>query len=420
MGGSPDQALDYRLLFESAPGLYLVLSPDLKIVGVSEAYLRATMTQREAILGRGLFEVFPDNPEDPGATGASNLRASLDRVIAQRIPDTMAVQKYDVRRPDSEGGGFEERYWSPRNLPVLGRNHELLHILHCVEDVTDFVRLRDRRAEESRHTVELRRKADRMEHEVFQRAQEVQQTNLMLRAANAELEQFAYVASHDLQSPLRSIRAYCQLLAEQDQGALDATAEEHIRSIEAGAEQMQALISGLLAMSVIGRKEAAATLVDFEALLERVLVQLHGLIQERGAEITHEPLPAVPGHELELNQLLQNLIGNAIKFQPGAAPSVHIGARRDGSFWRFSVTDQGIGIEPGHHKEIFNMFQRLHPAIRFAGSGIGLAICEKVVRHHRGRIWVESAPGRGSTFHFALPAAGDTGLRPTTATDTSA
>src|SRR5947199_1684476 len=134
---------DFRALFESAPGLYLVLTADLKIVAASDAYLRATMTKREEILGRGLFDVFPDNPDDPHATGARNLRASLDRVLQNRVPDTMPVQKYDIRRPESEGGGFEERYWSPVNSPVF-MDGRMPYIIHRVEDVTEFVRLSSR------------------------------------------------------------------------------------------------------------------------------------------------------------------------------------------------------------------------------------------------------------------------------------
>ncbi|MFN7976085.1 MAG: PAS domain-containing protein, partial [Acidobacteriota bacterium] len=140
----PDTA--FRSLFESVPGLYLVLAPDLTIVAVSDAYLAATMTRRDAILGRGIFDVFPDNPDDPGATGVSNLRASLDRVRVHRAADTMAVQKYDIRRPESEGGGFEERFWSPVNSPVLGPGGDLVFIIHRVEDVTEFVRLKEQRS----------------------------------------------------------------------------------------------------------------------------------------------------------------------------------------------------------------------------------------------------------------------------------
>ena len=159
----PKEQPDFRALFESAPGLYLVLTPELTIVAVSDAYARATMTRREDIVGRGLFDVFPDNPDDPGATGTANLRASLDRVLESRAADTMAVQKYDIRKPESEGGAFEERYWSPRNSPVVGAAGAVAYIIHEVEDVTDFVRLKQQGAAERKVTEELRSNAARME-----------------------------------------------------------------------------------------------------------------------------------------------------------------------------------------------------------------------------------------------------------------
>ncbi len=164
---------NFRALFESAPGLYLVLTPDWRIVAASDAYLNATMTRREDLLGRGLFEVFPDNPDDPAASGVRNLKASLDRVHSERVADTMAVQKYDIRRSESEGGGFEERFWSPINSPVLNAAGEIDYIIHRVEDVTEFVRLRRRGSEQDEVTVELRTRAEKMAAEIYLRAQKV-------------------------------------------------------------------------------------------------------------------------------------------------------------------------------------------------------------------------------------------------------
>jgi signal transduction histidine kinase len=164
-----------------------VLHRDLTIVAVSDAHLHATMTRREEILGRGLFDVFPDNPDDPGATGARNLRAALQQVIQNRAPDAMAVQKYDICRPEFEGGGFEERFWSPVNSPVLGSSGELLYIIHRVEDVTEFVRLKQLGSEQRKLADELQSRAASMEMEVYLRAQEVQEANRRLRTANEEL-----------------------------------------------------------------------------------------------------------------------------------------------------------------------------------------------------------------------------------------
>ena len=190
---------DFRVLFESAPGLYLVLTPDLYIVAVTDAYLQATMTTREAVLGRHLFDVFPDNPDDPSATGVGNLGASLERVKATRRADVMPVQKYDIRRPAAEGGGFEEHYWSPINTPVPGPDNQIAYIIHRVEDVTEFVRLKQRRREQDEVTDLLRERAGQMEAEVYQRAQELLAANQQLRTANTVLNQL-YRQIEDLTS----------------------------------------------------------------------------------------------------------------------------------------------------------------------------------------------------------------------------
>lgn len=168
---------DFQALFESAPGLYLVLTPALTILAVSDAYLRATMTKRGEILWRHLFDVFPDNPDDPTATGVSNLRASLNRVVQNRSSDAMAVQKYDIRRPESDGGGFEERHWSPVNSPVLGAKGEVAYIIHHVKDVTEFIRLKQTGSEQHRITEELRTRTGEMEAEIFRRVQHIQEVN---------------------------------------------------------------------------------------------------------------------------------------------------------------------------------------------------------------------------------------------------
>jgi len=207
---APFPVPEYKVLFESAPGLYLILLPDdpvFTIVAASDAYLAATMTRRDEIVGRGVFEVFPDNPADAEATGVRNLHASLGHVIRTRAADAMAVQKYDIRRPDSEGGGFEERFWSPINCPVLDSRQSVAWIIHRVEDVTDFIRLREKEAAQALRT-------DQMEAEVFRRAREVQDANRRLRAANEELarlrEEDSLLARRALE---RSERRYRTLVA---------------------------------------------------------------------------------------------------------------------------------------------------------------------------------------------------------------
>ena len=236
------KAPDFQVLFESAPGLYLVLTPTLTIVAVSDAYLKATMTKREKILGRGLFEVFPDNPDDPAATGVRNLRASLDRVLTHRAPDTMAVQKYDIRRPESEGGGFEERYWSPVNSPVLGADGKVAYIIHRVEDVTAFVHLKQSGSEQYRITEELRSRAAEMEAEVYRRAQQIQEVNNQLRT-ELEARKLAEEALRDSEERFRAV-------AETATDAIVAADKSgHITYFNQGAER----IFGYAARDVISR-----------------------------------------------------------------------------------------------------------------------------------------------------------------------
>jgi signal transduction histidine kinase len=193
---SSSSTLDFRTLFESAPGLYLVLTPKLEIVAVSDAYLRATMTTREQILGRGIFEIFPDNPDDPAATGVRNLKASLDRVLQNRRADVMPLQRYDVRRPKDPHGPFEHRYWSPFNSPVLGSNGRVEFIIHRVEDVTEFVQLQQARQQWQEQTAALETRAAQMESEVYLRSQEVAESNQRLRVANEQLGRLYQRISH--------------------------------------------------------------------------------------------------------------------------------------------------------------------------------------------------------------------------------
>jgi signal transduction histidine kinase len=232
----------------------------------------------------------------------------------------------------------------------------------------------------------------------------LQESVAALEKSNAELEQFAYVASHDLQSPLRNVISFAQLLQRRHAEGLDAKGGEYLETIVHSAGHMQQLIADLLAFSRIGRSRAESVPVDTGALLDEVRRELAARIDEKGAEVTHDDLPVVAGSPGELHQLLQNLVENGLKFQNGRAPRVHVFARPAEDGWEFSVRDNGIGIRPEHVGRIFKMFERLHDTEQYPGTGIGLAICKKIVEQHGGRIWVESESGAGSTFHFTLPA----------------
>jgi len=225
-----------------------------------------------------------------------------------------------------------------------------------------------------------------------------------LKRSNAELEQFAYVASHDLQEPLRMVSSYTQLLMRRYGDKLDGDAREFTAFIVDGATRMKQLIEDLLAYSRVGTRDKNFKPVDAGSSLGRALTNLRAAIQDSGATVTHDPLPTIPCDEVQVAQLFQNLIGNALKFRkPDAAPAVHVGAADQGAEWEFMVRDNGIGIEPQYFQRIFMVFQRLHDKGEYPGTGIGLAIVKKVVERHGGRIWVQSQPGAGTTFHFTMP-----------------
>jgi PAS domain S-box-containing protein len=224
-----------------------------------------------------------------------------------------------------------------------------------------------------------------------------------LARSNKELEQFGYVASHDLQEPLRMVTGFVTLLQQRYQGRLDANADEYIGFAVEGVTRMQALITDLLAYSRVGDKVKALAPADLGAALVRALANLKTSIEEVGAVIMGDELPTVSGNPGQLTQLFQNLIGNAIKFRGERKPEIHVGAERKDGEWLFAVRDNGIGLDMKHKDRIFQVFQRLHTREAYPGTGIGLAICKKIVERHGGRIWVESQPGQGSTFYFTMP-----------------
>ena len=390
----------FRALFDSLPGLYLVLAPDLKIVAVSDAYLQATMTEREGILGRAVFDVFPDNPDDPRATGAANLRASLTRVLRTGRADTMAIQKYDIRRPD---GTFEERYWSPVNSPVLGADRSIEYIIHRVEDVTDFVKQKE---QATGGDGDVQNRVERMEAEMFRSSQQVQAANHQLRAANAELEAFSYSVSHDLRAPLRHIDGFADLLGNHAGASLDDKSRRYLKTISDSAKRMGALIDDLLVFSRIGRAEMRRTTVDLNALTEEVIQDLRAEVGERNVVWKRHELPTVDGDPALLRQVLVNLLSNAVKYTRPRDPTViEIGYMQSKNEDTILVGDNGVGFDMAYVGKLFGVFQRLHRAEEFEGTGIGLANVQRIVLRHGGRVWAEGKLGEGATFFFSLPAA---------------
>lgn len=276
--------------------------------------------------------------------------------------------------------------------------------VECIKQgVTDYV-LKDSLA---RLSVALRGALkDKKSREERQRAQaSLAEKVEELARSNRDLEQFAYVASHDLQEPLRMVGAYTQLLAERYRGKLDEQADKYINYAVDGAERMQSLIHDLLAFSRVGRQETELRHINCNEAVGQALKDLQGAITESGAVIHHENLPWLNANQSQLKQVFQNLIGNAIKFRGSNIPVIHISAERRGAEWIFSVADNGIGISAEHAENVFIIFNRLHTRTEYPGNGIGLAICKKIIERHRGRIEAMSREGGGTIFRFTLPVA---------------
>lgn len=236
--------------------------------------------------------------------------------------------------------------------------------------------------------------------------EEQKHTAAELQRINDELQQFAHIVSHDLNEPLRTVSSFVQLLAKRYQGNLDTDADEFIEFTVDGIKRMQALIHDLLAYTRVGGQAQTFTAVDCETVLTRVLGDLHLAIRDSAATVTRDPLPTIPGDATQLGLVFQNLIGNALKFRGPESPHIHVSARRAGKQWVFAVRDNGISIDPQQAERIFQVFQRLHPRKAYPGTGMGLAICKKIVERHGGRIWVESAPDQGCTFFFTISGRG--------------
>ena len=400
--------LDFQSLFEAAPGSYLVLDPDLVIVAVSDAYLRDTMTVRERILGRGLFEVFPDNPDDPEATGEGNLRASLDRVRRERVPDTMAVQKYDIRRPEADGGGFEVRFCSPVNSPVTGPDGDLAFIIHCVEDVTEFVRLEQLGTAQEHVTADLRLRNARIEEEVRQRSMELRAAKEEADRANTAKSEYLSRMSHELRTPLNAILGFAQLLELEE---LTDEQNENLHFILNAARHLLALINEVLDIAAIeaGRLPlslepvAVADVVAETVSLIRPLADQHQVLL-----VTQSQSPAahVMGDRQRLKQILLNLLSNAVKYNRQGG-TVEFGFEpAPEERLRVQVIDTGLGIPEAAMDQLFVPFERLgNEETGVEGAGLGLPLSKRLAEAMGGTLEVSSNIGQGSTFWVELPVA---------------
>jgi PAS domain S-box-containing protein len=352
----------YRGLLEAAPDAMVVVNTGGEIVLLNVQAEKQFGYRRDELLGQPVKNIIPQGFAE--RLVADGLRSAAE-ALAQQIGT--GIELIGRRRDGSE-------------FPI----EIMLSPLDSAEGILVTAAIRD---------ISARKQAE------LHLARMVEE----LKRSNEELGQFAYIASHDLQEPLRMVASYTQLLARRYKGKLDADADEFITFAVDGANRMQRLIQDLLEFSRVGTKGKALLATSSEAALRQALMNLRGAIEDSGALVTHDALPSVLADEVQLVQLFQNLVGNAIKYQNPGIPRVHVCATAEaGNTWLFSVRDNGLGIDPQYFERIFGMFQRLHKREEFAGTGIGLAICKKIVERHGGRISVDSRPGQGSIFHFTL------------------
>ncbi len=362
LSGSTASEAKYRGLLEAAPDAMVVVNQAGEIVLLNVQAEKQFGYRRDELLGQPVKNLIPEGfAERLVADDLRSAEDALDQTIGTGI-ELMALRK--------DGSAF----------PI----EIMLSPLDSAEGVLITAAIRD---------ISMRRAAEVL---LLQKINE-------LNRSNHELEQFASIASHDLQEPLRMVASYTQLLSRRYKGKLDSDADEFIAFAVDGANRMKGLIRDLLAYSRINTQSGGLTNTSSESALLRALVNLRGAISDSGALVTHDPLPAVMADETQLVQLFQNLVSNAIKYRKPGVAEIHVSAAAaDAKRWTFAVQDNGMGIDPRYFERIFGMFQRLHKREDIEGTGIGLAICKKIVERHGGVISVKSEPGRGSTFSFAM------------------
>jgi signal transduction histidine kinase len=384
---------EFRNLFESSPGLFLVLLPDFTIVAVTDAYLSATKTKRDDILRRCLFEVFPDNPDDPSATGVANLKASLLKVLKTKAPDTMATQKYDIPLPESEGGGFEERYWSPLNCPVLDINSQVTHIIHRVEDVTEFIRLKEKGAEEIfRLNDALKVNAIKLEAALEQE-----------KALGELKSRFVSMASHEFRTPLSTILSSAELIESFILLGQVAKTQKHIDRIRKSVKNLTDILNDFLSIDRLqsGKILSDSTQFNLKDFLEDIVIELDGTGKaSQSIKFHFSGNQEVFIDKKIIKNIVLNLLSNAIKY---SSTDVHLNATVNDGTVAIEVKDQGIGIPENEHQHLFELFFRATNATTIQGTGLGLNIVKRYLQLIGGTIDFVSEESKGSTFTVRFP-----------------
>lgn len=410
MASKASRAVDYKKVFESSPGLYLLLDPDLKIVAVTKNYARATKTDPHAIIGRGIFEIFPDNPNDPHADGVATLGASLQRALSTKIPDTMAVQKYDIQLPESEGGGFQVKYWSPCNTPVLDENDEVIYIIHEVADVTEFILLKETEKEY----------VEKADAEIYRRAQEIQKANQELREAHKELAkmyekvkemdilktQFFSNVSHELRTPLTLIMGPAQELLEDK--TLTNEQRQFLEMILRNSAILLRHVNDILDVSKLeaGKMDVTYSQCNLAELVRLTASNFESIMQAKQIKYVVEAPGEINAEvdEEKIQRILMNLLSNAYKFVPHKGV---VSCKLDitNGLAKIIIQDNGPGVAPQMRQAIFERFHQGDGSAtrKYGGTGLGLSIVKEFTELHHGKVWVTDAEGGGSAFMVEIP-----------------
>lgn len=365
------------------------LDRDFNFVRVNEAYANTCGYNVDEMIGKNHFDLYPHLENE---------------AIFKKVVDTGEPVEYHNKPfefPDQPERGVT--YWDWTLTPVKSKN-EVIGLIFSLFETTNSINAQERMQKILENEKQLTEELQVTNEELMNTQGELSKAINSLKISNKELEQFAYVASHDLQEPLRMVSSFTQLLERRYKNQLDEDADDYINFIVEGAQRMKKLIDDLLTFSRLNTQAKKFELVNMDTTLKDVMSYLQTSINEINAKVTSDTLPIVMGDPTQLIQLLQNLIANAIKFQGDDPPRIHVSAVEIGDNWMIGVDDNGIGIDESHQKQIFNVFKRLHTNSEYPGTGIGLSICKRIVERHNGKIWVESELGKGSTFYFTIPA----------------
>jgi PAS domain S-box-containing protein len=394
MSGDPTQSSEsdakYRGLLEAAPDAMVVVNQSGEIVLLNVQAEKQFGYRRDELLGQKVKNIIPEG-------FAERLIADGTRSAAEALAQQIGTG-IELLGRRKDGSQFPiEIMLSPLE------SAEGILVTAAIRNISVRKKSEEHSAKLENQAVSLQRTRDELELRVVERTKELAVAVQVLERSNLELKQFAYVASHDLQSPLRSISGFVQLLKLEYEGKLDEQAQDWIRRTVQSIAQMQTLIRDLLSYSRVDARSRPFEQTRFPDIVNDAMALLDSSIHDSGGQVTVGELPAIMCDRSQMVQLIQNLIGNGLTYHGDLPPHIHVSAERSGKEWIFSVRDNGIGIDSNHYEQIFEIFKRLHDQTEYPGTGIGLAVCRRVVERHGGRIWVKSDPGQGSTFYFTIP-----------------